>query len=194
MSNIQRRSETATDNESLPPNSVENRNRHVSSPDSLEADAAHHSDEDAHRANSWEPPSLFRTLTQQQRDDAHRKFTEQQSKPTRTIWHGLYDSYAKVSTSKILENTSSVARDHLAITQLFQLNSTQPNARQIGRAFGATFVLFSITFLYFANARYFHSQHAMIKGQFPASRGAVILGSSLLLAALVAMFAIILAT
>jgi uncharacterized membrane protein YidH (DUF202 family) len=82
----------------------------------------------------------------------------------------------------------------IAITQLFQLNSTQPHAHQIGRAFGATFVLFSITFLYFANARYFHSQHAMIKGQFPASRGAVILGSSLLFAALIAMFAIILAS
>ncbi|GAB5586297.1 hypothetical protein Unana1_01197 [Umbelopsis nana] len=171
-------------------------------------------DTDQSRTNAWEPPALFRSLTQQQREDAHKKFVEQHSNPTRTIWHGLYAGYSKVSTSKILENKSSVARDHLAnertflawvrtslslitvgvaITQLFQLNSTQPNAHQIGRAFGATFVMFSIVFLYFANARYFHSQHAMIKGQFPASRGAVMFGSSLLFVALVAMFAIILA-
>lgn len=83
-------------------------------------------------------------------------------------------------------------RSAAAITQLFQLNSTQPHAHAIGRGFGATFVMFSIVFLYFANARYFHSQHAMINGQFPASRGAVMIGSSILFAALIAMFAIIL--
>jgi uncharacterized membrane protein YidH (DUF202 family) len=87
---------------------------------------------------------------------------------------------------------TDLAKWLLAITQLFQLNNTQPNAHQIGRAFGATFVMFSILFLYFANARYFHSQHAMIKGQFPASRGAVIAGSSILFVALIAMFVIIL--
>ncbi|KAJ2961766.1 hypothetical protein NQZ79_g3074 [Umbelopsis isabellina] len=144
------------------------------------------------RRHSWEPPTLFRTLTQQQREDAHKKFANDQARPPRTIWHGLYNGYSKISTSKMLENKSSVARDHLAITQLFQLNNTQSNAHQIGRAFGATFVMFSILFLYFANARYFHSQHAMIKGQFPASRGAVIGGSAILFVALIAMFAIIL--
>lgn len=115
MSNKQRdaESESATSIERQPSNSVETRNHNVSSPEPLEENPTISPQENVHRANSWEPPSLFRTLTQQQREDAHKKFIEQQSKPTRTIWHGLYDSYAKVSTSKILENKSSVARDHL---------------------------------------------------------------------------------
>lgn len=70
-------------------------------------------DTDQSRTNAWEPPALFRSLTQQQREDAHKKFVEQHSNPTRTIWHGLYAGYSKVSTSKMLENKSSVARDHL---------------------------------------------------------------------------------
>lgn len=70
-------------------------------------------DQEETRAHAWEPPALFRSLTQQEREEAHRKFVEHQSKPTRTIWHGLYNGYSKVSTSKILENKSSVARDHL---------------------------------------------------------------------------------
>ncbi|KAG2175033.1 hypothetical protein INT43_006095 [Umbelopsis isabellina] len=189
--------------------------RKRSSGDPTQEDATATTSQD--RRHSWEPPALFRTLTQQQREDAHKKFANEQARPPRTIWHGLYQGYSKISTSKMLENKSSVARDHLvcstanertflawlrtslslitvgvAITQLFQLNNTQPNAHQIGRAFGATFVMFSILFLYFANARYFHSQHAMIKGQFPASRGAVIGGSAILFVALIAMFVIIL--
>jgi hypothetical protein len=115
MSNIQQdaESEAATSIKPQPSNSVETRHHNVASPEPLEENTTLNPQENVHRANSWEPPSLFRTLTQQQREDAHKKFIEQQSKPTRTIWHGLYDSYAKVSTSKILENKSSVARDHL---------------------------------------------------------------------------------
>lgn len=65
------------------------------------------------RRHSWEPPTLFRTLTQQQREDAHKKFANEQARPPRTIWHGLYQGYSRISTSKMLENKSSVARDHL---------------------------------------------------------------------------------
>jgi hypothetical protein len=122
MSNLQHESESesesATCNKPQPSNSVENRNYNVSSPEPMEVNATLNPEENVYRSNSWEPPSLFRTLTQQQREDAHKKFIEQQSKPTRTIWHGLYDSYAKVSTSKILENKSSVARDHLGESQI----------------------------------------------------------------------------
>jgi hypothetical protein len=65
------------------------------------------------RQHSWEAPVLFRTLTQQQREDAHKKLAHNQARPPRTIWHGLYNGYSKISTSKMLENKSSVARDHL---------------------------------------------------------------------------------
>ncbi|ORZ17020.1 hypothetical protein BCR42DRAFT_295831, partial [Absidia repens] len=106
--------------------------------------------------------------------------------------------YKKLSTSILLENKASVARDHLAnertflawlrtslslitvgvaITQLYHLNPSSSNKIVVGRALGATFVALSIVFLYFANARYFHAQYALTQGQFPASRGAVLLGS-----------------
>lgn len=60
-----------------------------------------------------------------------------------------------------------------------------------GRAIGATFVVLSIVFLYMANARYFHSQVALTKDRFPASRGAVLFGSTAVLAILIAMFVVI---
>lgn len=42
-----------------------------------------------------------------------------------------------------------------------------------------------------ANARYFHSQVALTKDRFPASRGAVLFGSTAVLAILIAMFVVI---
>ena len=82
-----------------------------------------------------------------------------------------------------------------AITQLYELNSNElgGNKKLIGKALGGTFVGLSIVFLYFANARYFHAQYAMTQNQFPASRGAVLLGSASVLAVLVAMFVVIIA-
>lgn len=82
---------------------------------------------------------------------------------------------------------------HKAITQLYRITpeeGTIINAKA-GKAIGATFVMFSILFLYFANARYFHAQIAMTKGRFPAGRGAVLFGSACICALLVAMFVII---
>lgn len=82
----------------------------------------------------------------------------------------------------------------VAITQLYHLSPESMTNRytKAGKSVGATFVVFSIVFLYFANARYFHTQIALTKGQFPASRGAIILGSTCILAVLIAMFVIIL--
>ncbi|KAI8068108.1 uncharacterized protein B0P05DRAFT_475103 [Gilbertella persicaria] len=124
--------------------------------------------------------------------------------------------YSRFSTSFMLENKAAVARDHLAnertflawlrtslslitvgvaITQLYHLAPATGNTvghAKAGKALGSAFVVFSIVFLYFANARYFHTQVAMTKGQFPASRGAVVFGSTCILAVLIAMFVVIL--
>lgn len=79
---------------------------------------------------------------------------------------------------------------HVAITQLYKLSPDGVHAHS-GRAIGATFVVLSIVFLYMANARYFHSQVALTKDRFPASRGAVLFGSTAVLAILIAMFVVI---
>lgn len=83
-----------------------------------------------------------------------------------------------------------------AITQLYHLTppgeSNQVTHAKAGKSLGAAFVIFSIVFLYFANARYFHTQIALTKGQFPASRGSVVFGSTCILAVLIAMFIVIL--
>ncbi|KAI9310754.1 hypothetical protein BX666DRAFT_1818897, partial [Dichotomocladium elegans] len=97
-----------------------------------------------------------------------------------------------------LENSGSVARDHLAnertflawlrtslstisvgigITQLFRLDRAVEHDSQLrtwGRPVGLIFILMSILFLFFAFVRYFHCQATMVKGYFPASRGIVL--------------------
>ncbi|KAI9018589.1 hypothetical protein CLU79DRAFT_679993, partial [Phycomyces nitens] len=143
------------------------------------------------------PPFLVRSKSKQEREEARQEF--QKKDKQKGFYTAILHIYEKYSTSVLLENTASVARDHLAnertflawlrtslsmitvgvaITQLYHLqptdNQLKPNP---GRALGATFVVFSILFLYFGNARYFHSQVAMTKGHFPASRGSVIFGS-----------------
>ncbi|KAL0080130.1 hypothetical protein J3Q64DRAFT_1624149, partial [Phycomyces blakesleeanus] len=147
------------------------------------------------------PPFLVRSKSKQEREEARQEMSAKKDQKSEGLYAMFHRVYEKYSTSVLLENTASVARDHLAnertflawlrtslsmitvgvaITQLYHLQPTNgsdfsPNP---GRALGATFVVFSILFLYFANARYFHSQIAMTKGHFPASRGSVIFGST----------------
>jgi hypothetical protein len=113
MSNNQQETETFNQDEPQSSQILKRNSSNEPSSEPLEENSVHNSQEDGQRNHNWQPPALFRTLTEQQRVEAHRKFEEQQSKPTRTVWHGLYRSYSKVSTSKMLENKSSVARDHL---------------------------------------------------------------------------------
>lgn len=70
----------------------------------------------------------------------------------------------------------------IAVTQLFRLNvsggSKPPtnqytHLRQIGKPLGATFLAISILVLFIGFHRYFESQHWIIKGKFPASRGSI---------------------
>ncbi|KAG2213084.1 hypothetical protein INT47_011233 [Mucor saturninus] len=164
------------------------------------------------------PPFLVKTKTREEKDLMRQQFKKQElTSKDRKTYSWLQKFYARFSTSFMLENKAATARDHLAnertflawlrtslslitvgvaITQLYHLTppgeSNQVTHAKAGKSLGAAFVVFSIVFLYFANARYFHTQIAMTKGQFPASRGAVIFGSTCILAVLIAMFVVIL--
>ena len=49
--------------------------------------------------------------------------------------------------------------------------------RQLGKPLGATFLAISIVMLFVGFHRYFESQHWIIRGKFPASRGSIIVVS-----------------
>lgn len=64
--------------------------------------------------------------------------------------------------------------------------------RSIGKPLGATFLAISILILFLGSHRYFESQHYVIQGKFPASRGSVIIVSVVACALIVASLVIIL--
>lgn len=99
-----------------------------------------------------------------------------------------------------LRTSLSFASIGIAVTQLFRLNTTinssQPSTnpsssnpsqttlpvnyshlRQVGKPLGATFLGISILILFLGFHRYFESQHYVIRGKFPASRGSIIVVS-----------------
>jgi uncharacterized membrane protein YidH (DUF202 family) len=93
-----------------------------------------------------------------------------------------------------LRTSLAFASIGIAITQLFRLNTTiaerqPPSAkivatpesiaatrlRHVGKPLGATFIAVSIVVLFIGFHRYFESQHWIIRGKFPASRGSIVL-------------------
>ncbi|EON64046.1 hypothetical protein W97_03276 [Coniosporium apollinis CBS 100218] len=112
-----------------------------------------------------------------------------------------------------LRTSLSFASIGIAVTQLFRLNTTisaspgpsdpstpfstsaspQAHLRHVGKPLGATFIGISIVVLFIGFHRYFESQHYIIRGKFPASRGSVTLVAGVTAALIVASLAVVLA-
>jgi uncharacterized membrane protein YidH (DUF202 family) len=144
---------------------------------------------------------------------------EEEPKP-HPVLQFLKELYGKYSPSLILENKGSIARDHLAnertflawlrsslsmitvgvaITQLFRLQTGSSGSSggsvnkvtELGRPLGGSFVALGILFLWLGASRYFHSQNVLSYGQFPASRGSVIIATVTVMSVLLACFIIV---
>ena len=83
-----------------------------------------------------------------------------------------------------LRTSLSFASIGIAVTQLFRLNislqdgdSSSPirrkNLYHVGKPLGATFIAIAVVILFIGFHRYFESQHYIIRGKFPASRGSI---------------------
>ncbi len=101
-----------------------------------------------------------------------------------------------------LRTALSFASIGIAITQLFRLNtsisSPDPNPRSsrlshVGKPLGATFLAIAIVTIFLGFHRYFESQHYVIMGKFPASRGSIIILSLIAGTLIIASFVVILA-
>jgi len=99
-----------------------------------------------------------------------------------------------------LRTSLAFASIGIAITQLFRLNTSLSNEhgqadtlRHLGKPLGATFLAISILTLFLGYKRYLESQHWIIKGKFPASRGTILLVSFIALAVTVASLIVVLA-
>ncbi|KAF9315027.1 hypothetical protein BG003_003574 [Podila horticola] len=123
--------------------------------------------------------------------------SEHEPRWTTRVSAGLRKLYTLYSPSLTLENKGSIARDHLAVTQLFRLQQpgSSPNelikVSNLGRPLGGSFICLGILFLWLGTSRYFHNQTVLSYGQFPASRGSVVLATVTVLSVLLACFIIV---
>jgi uncharacterized membrane protein YidH (DUF202 family) len=99
-----------------------------------------------------------------------------------------------------LRTSLAFASIGIAITQLFRLNTSlaedgkqADTLRQLGKPLGATFLAISILILFLGYNRYLSSQYWVIKGNFPASRGTIMLVSFIAFAVTVASLVVVVA-
>jgi uncharacterized membrane protein YidH (DUF202 family) len=95
----------------------------------------------------------------------------------------LFSSKSERTFLAWLRTSLSFASIGIAITQLFRLNTSIGNIdpehpalnhlRRIGKPLGAAFIGIAILILFIGFHRYFESQHYVIRGKFPASRGSI---------------------
>ncbi|RBR18380.1 uncharacterized protein FIESC28_06153 [Fusarium coffeatum] len=106
-----------------------------------------------------------------------------------------------------LRTSLSFASIGIAVTQLFRLNTSLESGhdgdkisdrnaatlRHMGKPLGTTFLGISILVLFLGYKRYFQSQHWVIKGKFPASRGTIMIVAFVALAIMVASLIVVIA-
>ncbi|CCT66011.1 uncharacterized protein FFB20_09977 [Fusarium fujikuroi] len=104
-----------------------------------------------------------------------------------------------------LRTSLSFASIGIAVTQLFRLNTSlesehgnnsQSNTqtlRHMGKPLGTTFLGISILILFLGYKRYFQSQHWVMQGKFPASRGTIMIVAFVALAIMVVSLVVVIA-
>ena len=73
------------------------------------------------------------------------------------------------------DNSASTVLDQILLKPIEFDSDAAARLRHLGKPLGATFLGISIVILFIGFHRYFESQHWIIRGQFPASRGSVAL-------------------
>ncbi|RSL65431.1 hypothetical protein CEP54_004240 [Fusarium duplospermum] len=105
-----------------------------------------------------------------------------------------------------LRTSLSFASIGIAVTQLFRLNTSLDGSdggidaaknmetlRQMGKPLGTTFLGISILTLFLGYKRYFQSQHWVMQGKFPASRGTITIVAFVAFAIMVASLVVVIA-
>ncbi|RSL78921.1 hypothetical protein CEP51_007787 [Fusarium floridanum] len=105
-----------------------------------------------------------------------------------------------------LRTSLSFASIGIAVTQLFRLNTSldgtdggidatknMETLRQMGKPLGTTFLGISILTLFLGYKRYFQSQHWVMQGKFPASRGTITIVAFVAFAIMVASLVVVIA-
>ncbi len=92
---------------------------------------------------------------------------------------------------KSSDNPASTLLDHILQPRAFDSDSAA-KLRHLGKPLGATFLGISIVILFIGFHRYFESQHWIIRGQFPASRGSVALTGLIAVTLIVASLVVVL--
>lgn len=122
--------------------------------------------------------------------------------PLSSIWPTNHLTTAERTFLAWLRTSLAFASIGIAITQLFRLNTSISNStnstdayqhlRQLGKPLGATFLAISIVVLFVGFHRYFESQHWIIRGKFPASRGSITLVAFIAFALMVTSLVVVL--
>jgi len=93
-----------------------------------------------------------------------------------------------------LQGNEEVDTSSLSLVELL-ISNAEPShkLRHVGKPLGATFLGISILILLLGFHRYFESQHYVIRGKFPASRGSIVLVSLVTYALIVASLVVVVA-